>query len=91
MGRNKDDSIRKLTKIGKSSYAVTLPMDVIRAFGWRAKQKLHSPLDKLLIFAVTGTDGKTTTANMVYHILTQSGRQYFKTIFQHTGIKQCQF
>jgi len=46
MGRNKDDSIRKLTKIGKSSYAVTLPMDVIRAFGWRAKQKLQIKISK---------------------------------------------
>ena len=41
MGRNKDNNIRKLTKIGKSSYCVTLPMDIVREFKWREKQKLQ--------------------------------------------------
>ncbi|MFC1708874.1 AbrB/MazE/SpoVT family DNA-binding domain-containing protein [Candidatus Omnitrophota bacterium] len=40
MGRNKDNNIRKLTKIGKSSYCITLPMETVRKFGWREKQKL---------------------------------------------------
>ncbi len=41
MGRNKDNNIRKITKIGKSSYCITLPMDAVRKFGWREKQKLQ--------------------------------------------------
>ncbi|MFC1645791.1 hypothetical protein ACFL2Y_01275 [Candidatus Omnitrophota bacterium] len=45
MGRNKDSNIRKITKIGKSSYCITLPMDAIREFGWREKQKLRLEID----------------------------------------------
>ncbi|MFH1622600.1 MAG: AbrB/MazE/SpoVT family DNA-binding domain-containing protein [Candidatus Omnitrophota bacterium] len=46
MGRNKNKNIRKLTKIGKSSYCVTLPMDTVREFGWREKQRLKIEVDK---------------------------------------------
>ncbi|MBL7130616.1 MAG: hypothetical protein ISS45_04350 [Candidatus Omnitrophica bacterium] len=45
MGRNKDNNIRKLTKIGKSSYCITLPMEAIRKFGWRERQKLQLEVD----------------------------------------------
>jgi bifunctional DNA-binding transcriptional regulator/antitoxin component of YhaV-PrlF toxin-antitoxin module len=45
MGRNKDKTIRKLTKIGRDSYCVTLPIDYIRRFGWREKQKLQLEVD----------------------------------------------
>lgn len=45
MGRNKDESIRKLTKIGKESYAVTLPVGIVRKFNWREKQKLQIEVD----------------------------------------------
>jgi hypothetical protein len=43
MARNKleDRNIRKLTKIaGGSSYAITLPIEYIREFGWKERQKL---------------------------------------------------
>lgn len=35
-----ESGIRKLTKLGKKSLAVTIPIDLIREFGWREKQKL---------------------------------------------------
>ena len=41
MGRNKDETIRKVTKIGKNSYAITLPVAIMRKFNWREKQKLR--------------------------------------------------
>jgi hypothetical protein len=43
MARNKfeERNIRKLTKIaGGSSYAVTLPIEYVREFKWRERQKL---------------------------------------------------
>lgn len=33
------------------------------------------PSKKLTVIAVTGTDGKTTTVNMIYHILKESGHK----------------
>ena len=33
-------SVRKLRKVGKYSYAVTLPGEFIRELGWRERQKL---------------------------------------------------
>jgi len=45
MGRNKDKSVRKLTKIGRDSYCITLPIEIIRSFGWRQKQKLRLKID----------------------------------------------
>lgn len=42
----KEKNIRKLTKIaGGSSYAITLPIDVVRRWGWRNKQKLQLEID----------------------------------------------
>lgn len=32
--------IRKLTKVGSTSFAVTIPIDVVRKLGWRERQKL---------------------------------------------------
>ncbi len=37
---SKDRNIRKLTKVGGSSYAVTIPVEIIKEFGWRERQKL---------------------------------------------------
>ena len=34
-----DKNTRKLTKLG-DSYALTLPIDIVRELGWREKQKV---------------------------------------------------
>ncbi|MFZ2149581.1 MAG: AbrB/MazE/SpoVT family DNA-binding domain-containing protein [Minisyncoccia bacterium] len=33
-------NIRKITKVGKASLAVTLPIDLVRKFKWREGQKV---------------------------------------------------
>lgn len=33
-------NIRKITKVGKASLAVTLPIDLVRKLGWRDRQKV---------------------------------------------------
>jgi len=35
-----DTGIRKLTKLGAKSIAVTLPIEYIRALGWKERQKV---------------------------------------------------
>lgn len=44
MGRREtgDEHIRKLTKVGSGSgsYAVTLPMRIVKNLGWQEKQKV---------------------------------------------------
>jgi hypothetical protein len=42
MGRRKleDNNIRKLTKVGKKSLGITIPIEEIRALGWREKQRV---------------------------------------------------
>jgi hypothetical protein len=37
---NKDREIRKLTRVGRRSFAVTLPAEEVRSLGWKEKQKL---------------------------------------------------
>ena len=39
--------VRKLTKIGGGkSYSITLPIEAIRLFGWKERQKLVVKIDK---------------------------------------------
>lgn len=35
-----ESQIRKLTKLGKKSLCVTIPIEIIREFGWKERQKL---------------------------------------------------
>lgn len=35
-----ESNIRKLTKIGKKSIGLTLPIEVVRKLGWKEKQKV---------------------------------------------------
>ncbi len=40
-------NVRKLAKVGGgATYAITLPIDAIREFGWKEKQKLVVEVDK---------------------------------------------
>lgn len=40
-----DRNIRKISKIGRSSYGITIPIEVIRAFGWKERQKVILKID----------------------------------------------
>ena len=45
--RQENRHIRKLAKVGGgATYAITLPIEGIRALGWQEKQKLVVRLDK---------------------------------------------
>jgi bifunctional DNA-binding transcriptional regulator/antitoxin component of YhaV-PrlF toxin-antitoxin module len=35
-----EHNVRKLTKVGTGSYAVTIPIELVRELGWKEKQKL---------------------------------------------------
>lgn len=41
-----EKNIRRITKVGGKSYAVTLPIDIVRKFGWREKQKVVLKINK---------------------------------------------
>lgn len=43
--------------------------------GWPAQRRYHHPERQLKVIMVTGTDGKTTTATLLHHILTQADIQ----------------
>lgn len=49
--KQEDKNIRKLTKLGGKSIAVTIPVEYIREFGWREHQKVvvHKSGKKLII------------------------------------------
>ncbi len=36
----KDKNTRKITRVGKTSLAVTLPIETTRELGWKEKQKV---------------------------------------------------
>jgi len=38
--KSTEANIRKLTKIGKQSIGLTLPIDVVRKLGWKERQKV---------------------------------------------------
>lgn len=40
-----EKNIRKITKLGEKSYGITLPIDVIRRWGWRERQKVTLEID----------------------------------------------
>jgi len=39
------DSVRKLGKVGKYSYCVTIPKEIIQSLGWQNRQRLVVALD----------------------------------------------
>lgn len=38
--KSNETNVRKLTKIGKHSIGLTLPIEVVRELGWRERQKV---------------------------------------------------
>lgn len=38
--KSNETEVRKLTKIGKKSIGLTLPIDAVRKLGWKEKQKV---------------------------------------------------
>jgi len=42
----KNKNIRKITKLGGSSYAVTIPISMMRKLKWRERQKVVVELNK---------------------------------------------
>jgi len=57
-------------------YKIKRPYHFIKTgllIGLPSQIKYHFPFRKLTVLAVTGTDGKTTTCNLLYHLLTTAG------------------
>jgi bifunctional DNA-binding transcriptional regulator/antitoxin component of YhaV-PrlF toxin-antitoxin module len=40
MPKSKNNSIRKITRIAKGSLGVILPAEILRALGWRERQRV---------------------------------------------------
>jgi bifunctional DNA-binding transcriptional regulator/antitoxin component of YhaV-PrlF toxin-antitoxin module len=42
----KNNNIRKITRISKYSYGITLPISAMRDFGWKERQKVVLKISK---------------------------------------------
>ncbi|HPX94596.1 MAG TPA: hypothetical protein PLF30_03525 [Candidatus Moranbacteria bacterium] len=44
--KSNEKNVRKLTKIGKHSIGLTLPIEVVRELGWRERQKVSVKVER---------------------------------------------
>ncbi len=49
--------------------------DAAWALGWGAAAFYGNPSEKLMVIGITGTNGKTTVATLLYHLYTAAGQQ----------------
>lgn len=85
-GRNFDGHAACADMLGKGAAAVVvdhdlgLPQQILtdntrRMFGKLSSRYFGEPTKRLKLIAATGTNGKTTTVNIIKHILTQNGHK----------------
>jgi len=46
MKKKSTKRVRKITKIGGHTYAITLPVEIVRRFRWQEKQRLELVVDE---------------------------------------------
>jgi len=44
--KKEEGSIRKLTKLGRKSIGLTLPIELVRELGWRKRQKVKVKVER---------------------------------------------
>lgn len=64
-----------IAKCKKKSVAIEYVLDTRKALAELSAQAYDYPAKKLKILAVTGTDGKTTSTYLLYHILKNAGKK----------------